>query len=107
MSVSTGETGGAPETEPESDSGSESPPRGEHRALYYLRVAVYVLGLVLGLSLLTVGTVALIAEMKGTWHWMIHLESTISYMSIFVVAVVAALVPLSVAMLVGRWWVND
>ena len=105
MSVSTSETGGASETESGTD--SESPPRGEHRVLYYLRVAVYILGLVLGLSLLTVGTVALIAEMKGTWHWMIHLESTISYMSIFVVGVVAALVPLSAAMLVGRWWVDD
>ena len=100
MSVKTGETGGASESE-------ESGPRSEHRVLYYLRVAVYTLGLVLGLSLLTVGTVALIAEIKGTWHWMIHLESTISYMSIFVVGVVAALVPLSGAMLVGRWWVDD
>ncbi len=103
MSVSTGETGGSTE----SGSGSESDSPSEHRVLYYLRVAVYVLGLVLGLSLLTVGTVALIAEIKGTWHWMIHLESTISYMSIFVVGLVAALVPLSGAMLVGRWWVDD
>ena len=101
MSVNASEAGGTPESEAESDA------RSEHRALYYLRVAVYTLGLVLGLSLLTVGTVALIAEMKGTWHWMIHLESTISYMSIFVVGVVAALVPLSGAMLLGRWWVDD
>lgn len=106
MSVSTGETGGSaePEAESEPEPGSGV---GEHRALYYLRVAVYSLGLLLGLSLLSVGTVALIAEMKGTWHWMIHLESTISYMSIFVVGVIAALVPLSGAMLVGRWWVDD
>ena len=100
MSVSTSETGGSAESEPAGSS-------AEHRVLYYLRVAVYTLGLVLGLSLLTVGTVALIAEVKGTWHWMIHLESTISYMSIFVVGVIAALVPLSGAMLVGRWWVDD
>ena len=72
-------------------------------AIYYLRVAVYVLASVLALSLLTVGTVAIIAELKGTWHWSIHLESTISYMGVFIDWLLTALVPLTALLLAGRW----
>ena len=70
--------------------------------LGYVRVVVYSLTALLGLSLLVVGTVALIAEMKGTWHWAIHLESTISYMAVFVSRLLFVLVPLFVVLLVGR-----
>lgn len=72
--------------------------------LGYLRIIVYSLGILLGLSLLVIGTVAIIAEIKGTWHWMIHLESTISYMAVFISWLLAALVPLFGLLLVGRWW---
>lgn len=68
----------------------------------YLRIAVYLLASLVGLSLLVVGTVAVIAELKGTWHWAIHLESTISYMGVFVSWLLVALVPLTVALFVGR-----
>ncbi len=71
-------------------------------ALGYVRVAVYSLTALLGLSLLVVGTVALIAEVKGTWHWAIHLESTISYMAVFVSRLLFVLVPLFAVLLVGR-----
>jgi hypothetical protein len=70
--------------------------------LGYVRVAVYALTALLGLSLLVVGTVALIAEVKGTWHWAIHLESTISYMAVFVSRLLFVLVPLFAVLLVGR-----
>ena len=68
----------------------------------YLRIAVYLLASLVGLSLLVVGTVAVIAELKGTWHWAIHLESTVSYMGVFVSWLLVALVPLTVALFVGR-----
>ena len=68
----------------------------------YLRIAVYLLASLVGLSLLVVGTVAVIAELKGTWHWAIHLESTISYMGVFVSWLLVALVPLTVALFLGR-----
>lgn len=68
----------------------------------YLRVVVYLLASLLALALLAVGTVALIAEVKGTWHWAIHLESTISYIGVFVGWLLVALVPLTIALLVGR-----
>ena len=68
----------------------------------YIRIAVYLLASLVGLSLLVVGTVAVIAELKGTWHWAIHLESTISYMGVFVSWLLVALVPLTVALFVGR-----
>lgn len=71
-----------------------------------LNYAVYSLAGLLFVSLLMVGTVAIIAEIKGTWHWMIHLESTISYMGVFVTWLVAALVPLMVLLFVTRWWVD-
>ena len=68
----------------------------------YLRIAVYSLGSLLGLALLSVGTVAVIAEVKGSWHRAIHLESTISYVGIFVGWLLVALVPLTAILLVGR-----
>jgi hypothetical protein len=77
------------------------------RVLSTLETVVRVLAVVLALSLLVVGTVALIAELKGTWHWAIHLESTISYIGIFVTWVLALLVPGFVLLLVGRWMVDD
>jgi hypothetical protein len=79
----------------------------ERRTLDRIRIAVYVLGSLLATSLLVVGTVAIIAEIKGTWHWAIHLESTISYMAVVIGALLALLVPLSVVLVVGRWWSDD
>lgn len=73
-------------------------------ALYYLRVIVYSLASLLALSLLCVGTVAVIAELKGTWHWAIHLESTISYMGIIVAALLVPLIPATGLLFAGRWW---
>lgn len=76
----------------------------EHaRVLGALRATVWTLAGFLALSLLVVGTVALVAEVKGTWHWMIHLESTISYVGVFVQYVLVALVPTSLAFAVARW----
>lgn len=77
------------------------------RLLRYVRIAVYVLASLLGLSLLTVGTIAIIAEVKGTWHWSIHLQSTISYMGLFVSRLLLVLVPLFVVLVVGRQVVED
>lgn len=74
------------------------------RALGYVRVAVYVVTVLIGLSLLVVGTVAVIAGLKGTWHWSIHLESTIRYMSTLVQYLLVVLVPLFGILLVGRWY---
>ena len=76
-------------------------------ALGYVRVAVHALTALLGLSLLVVGTVALIAEVKGSWHWAIHLESTISYMAVFVSRLLFVLVPLFAVLVVGRQVVED
>jgi hypothetical protein len=73
----------------------------------YLQTLVVVLAGLLALSLLVVGTVALIAEVKGTWHWAIHLESTISYVGLFVSRLLVVLVPAFVALLVGRRVVDD
>lgn len=73
------------------------------RVLRALNYAVYSLAALLVVSLLMVGTVAVIAELKDTWHWMIHLESTISYMGVFVGWQVAALVPLTAAKFTLRW----
>lgn len=77
------------------------------RLLHYVRVSVYILASVLGLSLLTVGTIAIIAEVKGSWHWQIHLQSTISYMGLFVSRLLLVLVPLFVILVVGRRVVED
>jgi hypothetical protein len=78
----------------------------DRRALYYLHAMVYLLAALVALSLLLVGTVAVIAEIKGTWHWAIHLESTISYMGVFTSWLLTALVPLFALLVVGRWWVG-
>ncbi|WP_096391352.1 hypothetical protein [Halopenitus persicus] len=75
-----------------------------NRALGYVRVAVYVVTGLIGLSLLLVGTVAVIAGLKGTWHWSIHLESTIRYMSTVVRYLLALLAPLFGILVVGRWY---
>ena len=77
------------------------------RALYYLHVAVYSLTALVALSVLVVGPIAVIAEIKGTWHWAIHLESTISYMGVFTGWVLAALVPLFCLLVVARWWIRE
>lgn len=71
-------------------------------ALRYVEWSVYALAALLGLSLLVVGAVAIIAAIKGSWHWAIHLESTVSYMGLFVSRLLALLVPLFVVMVVGR-----
>lgn len=74
-----------------------------HRGTYRVaRAGVYTLGVLLGLSLLVVGTVVLIGVLKGTWHWMIHIESTISYMAVFVQWLLVALVPCTAVFLYGR-----
>jgi hypothetical protein len=90
------------ETDSDADSGSGFGPSRE-TALYCLRVAVFSLAALVGLSLLVIGTVAIIAEVKGTWHWMIHLESTVRYMALFISWVLAALAPLTLVLLYGRW----
>ncbi|MCY4728949.1 hypothetical protein KY092_00080 [Natronomonas gomsonensis] len=77
---------------------------GADRVLSYVRAAVYVVAALIGLSLLVVGTVAIIAGLKGTWHWSIHLESTIRYMSTLVSYLLTALVPLFGILVVGRWY---
>jgi len=69
----------------------------------YLRWLVYGLGSLLALALLVVGTIAVIAEVKGTWHWAVHLESTISYVGAFVGVVLVALVPATALLYVVRW----
>jgi len=75
--------------------------------LGYVRIAVYVLTALLGLSLLLVGTIAIIAQVKGTWHWSIHLQSTLSYTAVFVSRLLVVLVPLFVVLVVGRVVVDD
>ncbi|EMA16094.1 MULTISPECIES: hypothetical protein [Haloarcula] len=75
--------------------------------LGYLRILVYTLATLLALSLLVVGTIGLIAELKGSWHWEIHLKSTISYIGLFVSRLLAVLVPLFVVLVVGRRVVPD
>ena len=75
--------------------------------LAYLQGFVAVLAGLLALSLLVVGTVAVIAELKGTWHWAIHLESTISFVGLFVTRLLAVLVPAFAALVVTRQVVDD
>ena len=77
------------------------------RLLGYVRIAVYVLVSLLALSLLAVGTIAIIAEIKGTWHWAIHLQSTVSYIGLFVSRLLIVLVPLFVILVIGRRVVDD
>jgi hypothetical protein len=74
------------------------------RALGYVRTLVYVVSALIGFSILIVGTVAVIAGLKGTWHWSIHLESTIRYMATLVQYLLALLVPLFGVLVVGRWY---
>lgn len=73
------------------------------RALVALRATVWTLAGLLALSLLAVGTVAVVAELKGTWHWMIHLESTVRYVGLFVQYLLVVLVPASIAFAFARW----
>ncbi|KAA9398068.1 hypothetical protein Har1130_05630 [Haloarcula sp. CBA1130] len=75
--------------------------------LGYLRILVYTLATLLALSLLVVGTIGLIAELKGSWHWAIHLESTLSYIGLFVSRLLVVLIPLFVVLVVGRRVVPD
>ena len=75
--------------------------------LTVLRAFVSLLAGLLALSLLVVGTVAVIAELKGTWHWAIHLESTISYIGLFVSWLLTVLVPTFLALVIGRAVVDD
>jgi len=75
--------------------------------LGYLRTLVYTLATLLALSLLVVGTIGLIAELKGSWHWAIHLESTISYVGLFVSRLLVVLIPLFLVLVVGRRVVPD
>lgn len=75
--------------------------------LYWLRVVVYSLAAVLGVALLTIGTVAIIAELKGSWHWQIHLDSTVRYVGLFVQYLLWALVPLFGLLVVARWRWSD
>ncbi|MBX0322211.1 hypothetical protein EGH21_04095 [Halomicroarcula sp. F13] len=75
--------------------------------LGYVRTTVYVLVALLALSLLVVGTVGLLAEIKGSWHWAIHLESTISYIGLFVSRLLVVLIPLFVVLVVGRRVIPD
>lgn len=77
------------------------------RVLETVEAAVYGLTALLALALLVVGTVALIAELKGTWHWAIHLESTVSYVGVFVSWLLSLILPGFVAVLVGRRVVGD
>ncbi|MFW5918466.1 MAG: hypothetical protein ACOCR0_03180 [Haloferacaceae archaeon] len=72
------------------------------KLLEYVRTTVYVLAVVLALSLLVVGTVGIIAELKGTWHWQIHLQTTVSYVGLFVGYLLGLLVPLFAVLVVGR-----
>jgi len=88
----------------DADAESRSTPA---RALDYIRGVTYTLGTILILALLAVGTVGIIAELKGTWHWAIHLESTISFMGVFVAAVLALLLPATALLLLGRWRIDD
>lgn len=75
--------------------------------LGYLQGAVYLLTAVLALSLLVVGTIGIIAELKGTWHWQIHLQTTVSYVGLFVSYLLGVLIPLLIVLLVGRVVVSD
>jgi hypothetical protein len=77
------------------------------RVLGYLRGTTYALGSLLVLALLSVGTVGIIAEIKGTWHWAIHLESTVSYLGVFVAGVLVLLLPAATLLVLGRWAIDE
>jgi hypothetical protein len=93
-------TGG---TEKRADGEPSDATQWRERIVYWLRVIVYTLGFLVGLSLLTVGTIAVIAEAKGTWHWQIHLETTVAYTAVFVVYLLAALAPSAAVLALARW----
>jgi hypothetical protein len=90
-------------TEPEASARADEDVTATPRVVRYLAGATYGLGLLLVLALLVVGTVGVIAEIKGTWHWAIHLESTISFMGVFVAGVLALLLPTATLLAIGRW----
>ena len=100
--VDTAEGSGSPSASPSNG----WLPSDSAELLARIRVTVYLLTSLLALSLLIVGTVAVIAEIKGTWHWAIHLESTISFMALAIGGLLVLLVPLSVALVAGRWWID-
>jgi hypothetical protein len=75
--------------------------------LGYVRITVYILTALLGLSLLFVGTIAIIAQIKGTWHWSIHLRSSLSYTAVFVSRLLLVLGPLFVVLVVGQAVIDD
>jgi hypothetical protein len=77
------------------------------RILGYLQGLTYLLGSLLVLALLAVGTVGIIAEIKGTWHWAIHLESTVSFIGVFVAGVLALLLPAAALLIIGRVIVDE
>lgn len=79
----------------------------EETLIAALEVAVRGLSALLALALLVVGTIAVIAELKGTWHWAIHLESTISYIGLFVTWLLVLLVPGFLSLVIGRRVVRD
>jgi len=85
----------------------ESGPSTPARVLGYLQGATYLLGSLLVLALLAVGTVGIIAEIKGTWHWAIHLESTVSYIGVFVAGILLLLLPAAALLLIGRVIVDE
>jgi hypothetical protein len=98
------------ETEAVTAAGNESDPDGTApsvRVLGYLRGTTYALGTLLVLALLAVGTVGIIAEIKGTWHWAIHLESTVSYLGVFVAGVLALLLPAAALLVIARRVVDE
>jgi len=96
------------ETEAVRAAGGESDPGvPSARVLGYLRGTTYALGMLLVLALLAVGTVGIIAEIKGTWHWAIHLESTVSYLGVFVAGVLALLLPTAALLMLGRWALDE
>jgi hypothetical protein len=100
----------AESSEPEAVGGGEPDPNRSARwgrALGYLRGTTYTLGSLLVLALLAVGTVGIIAEIKGTWHWAIHLESTVSYLGVFVAGVLVLLLPAATLLVLGRWAIDE
>jgi hypothetical protein len=102
--MAEGEAGGVRATGSESESSGPTP---SVRALGYLRGTTYALGTLLVLALLTVGTVGIIAEIKGTWHWAIHLESTVSYLGVFVAGVLTLLLPAATLLVLARRVVDE
>jgi hypothetical protein len=86
---------------------SDTPPSTPARVLGYLQGTTYVLGSLLVLALLAVGTVGIIAEIKGTWHWAIHLESTVSYIGVFVAGILALLLPAATLLVIGRLMIDE